>query len=752
MCGIAGVLRLDRTDVGRDAHSALRAMGEQIAHRGPDDEQLYCDGPLGVLFRRLSIVDLDGGRQPLVNEDGSLALVVNGEIYNYPELYAELRDRHQFRTRSDSEVILHLYEEHGLGFLDRLNGMYAIALWDRREQRLILARDRLGIKPLYYSVARDRLIFGSELKALLAWPDCPREVDWAAALPGLQRVFTEATTSYFAGIEHLPGGSVLVADARRGAVEVRRYWQLPLPGDDELAADTRSDAEIVAGYGDLLADAVRINLRSDVEIGVFLSGGIDSVSVAALAARERPLHTFSVLGLSTLTNGDAAAAHRAARHLDLPNHQVLFQWHDGKFSPADWKRLLWLVETPLCEAEHLYKFHLHRYARAHRPGLKVMLTGQGSDEFNGGYGRVWQPGVPAEAQSWSGFMAALRAYERWSLERPELRTLEERAGKPVVRSELLAALAGRALARHPWHFHATEAIGALQQYNLWHEDRTAAGNNVENRVPFLDHRLVEYTMRVPPARREALFWDKRILREAVRGLVPEELRERVKVPFFFGEDTRYTRRMIFELLMADDRALVREALGDGEHPVLDVHAVEEALEAVPRDPEYAGLDPLLVLVNMALLERMARDLPAPPAASAAEVLPAVTINDWDSEQPQIALRLAHRRAEIDLDLVPVFPAGTYLVREDNTAIAAPVSFLVVGEQIQFFFDEAECGPWVRVLRRVDGKRTLRELLAELQLAEVDVRKYLEEALDYRVLTLVRPETDPADEVSGAAAD
>lgn len=735
MCGIAGIIRLDGSVVGQDVHPRLRAMGDQIAHRGPDDEQLYTDGPLGALFRRLAIVDLDGGRQPLFNEDGTLMLVVNGEVYNYPELAAPLRGRHQFRSDSDSEVILHLYEEHGLGFLDKLNGMYAIALWDRREQRLILARDRLGIKPLYYNHTPGRLIFGSEIKALLAWPDCPRALDWAAALPGFGRVLRRGASSYFTDVEPLPGGHVLVADARRGTVDVRAYWQLPAPTAEEFAADARTDADIVAGYRELLADAVHINLRADVEVGVFLSGGIDSVSVSALAARERPLHTFSVLGQSTLTNGDAAAAHRAARHYGLPNHQVLFDWHAGACGPDEWRRLLWLCETPLCEAEMLYKFHLHRYARAVRPGLKVMLTGQGSDEFNGGYCRGWQPSLPPEEQRWDHFMRALRLHERAALVPPELHTVETRVGQLVVRDEFLAGLAGHPLAAHPWRYNAGQVAGMLQQYNLWHEDRTAAGNAIENRVPFLDHRLVEYCLRIPPARYEALLWDKRVLRDAMIGLVPDDLRERVKVPFFHGDDVRYTHRMIHDILVADDRALLREARGDGAHPVLDWDALDRVFADLPRDPEYTALDAALVLVNAALLERMASSLPAPPAATAAEVLPALAIADWDAELPQLQLRLARRRPDLGLDHVLAFPDNTYLVREDNLHITAPMSFLVVDQQIKYFFAEAEVGPWLRVLRSIDGARTLREILADLQLGEADIRKHLEEALEYQVVTL-----------------
>ena len=736
MCGIAGVLRFNGAEVGLDAHASLRAMGAQIAHRGPDDEQLYCDGPLGVLFRRLSIVDLPGGRQPLFNEDGTLMLVVNGEIYNYPELYASLRDRHHFRSRSDSEVILHLYEEHGLGFLDRLNGMYAIALWDRREQRLILARDRLGIKPLYYSVSGDRLIFGSEVKALLAWPDCPREADWEGALSTSMDVYRGGPISYFKGIEYLPGGSVLVADPRRGTTTVRKYWDPPRPTEDELRADARSNEEIVTGYREILEDAVHINFRADVEVGVFLSGGIDSVSVSALAAQDQPFHTFSVLSLSTLTNGDAGAAHRAAQHLGLPNHQVLFRWQDRSFSPEEWKRLLWLCETPQCGAEHLYKYHLHRYARANRPGLKVMLTGQGSDELNGGYCRSWLSHMPADEQSWAGFMDLLRTYERKLVERSDLSFIDKRFGFPLLRTGYLASLGGRELSRHPWLYNTEYILNTLQQYNLWHEDRTAAGNSIENRVPFLDHRLVEYCLRVPPAKYEALFWEKRILRDAVSPHVPAELRERPKCPFFHGDDARYTNRMMYDLLVAEDQALVREALGEvgADHPVLDRRAIDRAIAELPGDPEYGGVEDLFLLINMALLEKMARELPmAPAAVDPPEALPEVLIEDWEAQEPQLALQLARRRADIDLDQVPVFPANTYLVREDNVAKTSPVSLLVVDEKIKFFFDEAECGDWVQVLRRVDGKRTLREILAELQVGEADVRKFLEEALDYRVI-------------------
>ena len=386
MCGLAGILKKNG-EISPEIEPILRTMGNQIAYRGPDDEQIFINDSFGGVFRRLSIVDVAGGRQPLFNEDGSLMLMVNGEIYNHHDLKSRLKEPHQFRTQSDCEIILHLYEEKGEDFLSDLNGMFALVLWDKKKQRLILARDRLGIKPLYYTESNQRLLFGSEIKALLAYPDCPREFDWVEALSHQhQRMSPDnSLPSFFKDINYLPAGSLLIADVPANNITVKRYWHLTPLSDEEYALDTRTEQEMIAGYGELLADSVKLRLMADVEVGLFLSGGIDSVSVAALASPHQKLHTFSVLSQSTFQNGDARAGHIAAKYLGMPNHQLLYSWHDNPFTPEHWKALLWLCETPLCNAEHLYKYHLHRYAKNLRPALKVILLGQGSDEFNGGY-------------------------------------------------------------------------------------------------------------------------------------------------------------------------------------------------------------------------------------------------------------------------------------------------------------------------------------------------------------------------------
>lgn len=738
MCGFAGILKTDGLPLVPEIEPVLHAMGKSIAYRGPDDEQFYQDDTLGAVFRRLSIVDVDGGRQPLFNEDRSIILMVNGEIYNHRELRSSLKDPHHFRTRSDAEIILHLYEEMGTDFLSHLNGMFALALWDTRRRQLILARDRMGIKPLFYTFSQERLLFGSEIKALLAHPDCPREFDWEAALsfsmPHLS--VNNPLPSFFKDIHHLPGGALLIAEPDNGQIRQERYWTLELPSDDEFAADDRTETEMIQGYGELLADAVKLRLMADVEIGLFLSGGIDSVSVATFASRDQALQTFSVLSQSTLQNRDAYAAHQAAAHLGLPNHQVLFSWHDNPFTPASWKSLLWVTETHLCNAEQLYKFHLHRYARACRPNLKVILLGQGSDEFNGGYGTTLlgenYPERGEDEKDWPHFMDLMRDYEKSFL--MSSANTDAAQYTNLLNPGFLAECSGSTAQGHPWWHHIRMYQAHLQIYNLWHEDRTAAGNSIENRVPFLDHRLVEYTAAIPPRDYAAMFWDKRILREAMRQHLPQDLAERPKVPFFCGEDVRYTRRMMYELLAADDRALLREAFGDadGSHPVFERDAIEHLITDIPDDPEYEDMSLLLQFTNMGLLAQMAKTA-APVTGDTIPVLRNLPSEEWDEDE--IALRLALRRKDITPDRIPELTEGVLLLTTGSLANTEPPCWhILINGVIEYDLYEDEMAEWIAVLRRMDGKRSLGDILGELELTPPSIRKHLEEALDYGIIS------------------
>ncbi len=304
---------------------------------------------------------------------------------------------------------------------------------------------------------------------------------------------------------------------------------------------------------------------ADVPCGVFLSGGIDSVAVAYFASKHETLHTFSVLSQSTLTNGDAPTAHAAAKAFGLPNHMVLFDWRTLDVSPSLWRTILWKVETPIAGAEQFYKYLLHTHARERVPGLKVMLLGSGSDEFNGGYSKAVFNSV--KDPSWHTFELTLEAYERESLLQQSgawNAYANVRIGEhPLISQDFLAQLAHQRRYETPWYGYRDMYRRLMQMYQLWHEDRTSAANGIEARVPFLDHRLVELTYGVPAALHQDLFWDKTILREALAGSISDQFCQRPKTPFFVGEDLRYTRRLLYNLLCADGQALLEEAIDEG---------------------------------------------------------------------------------------------------------------------------------------------------------------------------------------------
>ena len=621
MCGIAGIVARGGTlDVERQrAH--VRAMLSAIAHRGPDDETITDDQQRVVLgFCRLSIVDVAGGRQPVASEDQRVLAIANGEVYNHRDLRAALGSEHVFRSASDCEVIPHLYEEHGLDFVDHLNGMYGIALWDTAERRLVLVRDRLGVKPLYYHVTPDALIFCSELKGLFAHPDVPIRFDWPHALEFLHRRWIGTPhgrpTPWFQGIEYLPAGHVVTV-ASDGQIGERAYWALPR----EVESEPRSEAQWVDGYRELLHDAVRLQLAADVEVGLFLSGGIDSVAIAHLARHHADFHTFSIASPGTYETGDLTAAADAAATLGVQHHEALMD--DGFEMTIDgWRELVRIVEQPLCTIEQLYKYRLHRFAKSVRPDLKVILLGQGSDEMNGGYGYFWlaRNAPPDAPRDWPTFITSVRRSQLRAMAtygNPSLLKLVEMFAEPLLSREYVASFGDQRFEDDPWIYYLDMQRHMLQRYNLWHEDRTAAANSIENRVPFLDHRIAEYTARIPPSQREALLWDKAILRRAFAGQLAERYTARPKVPFVLMTKSPRAIAPVWDLLRANDYAIVEAALDDSTEAkhIFDRDALRNSARSIRDRTE---VDWIMMLLSMCFIERVMREarqpavIPAPP--------------------------------------------------------------------------------------------------------------------------------------------
>lgn len=537
MCGISGFISFDPDLTGVEERKEILAlMSRAIARRGPDDAQFYDDGVLSLVFRRLSIIDVQGGRQPIWNEDNTLMVAVNGEIYNHQELRSGLSSTHDFSTQSDSEVVLHLYEEYGEEGIEKLNGMFAFVLWDKKNKKLILVRDRLGIKPLYYCELENGLVFSSELKALLMHPQCPSELNWADLKQvGIQQ--KERVSSYMKGIHHLPAGSLLTLSPGE-RIEIRKYWSI----ESCMREDERFDSgqKYCETYGRLICDSITRQLMSDVPIGIFLSGGIDSSLIAAVAAQSnKNVHCFTVAERTTVSSGDIQQAIRLCKDLGVTLHAAYMDTSEiaRRFRLRDLERMILLMESPRFDPEWLFKYELHKFAKKQVPDIKVILIGQGADEFAGGYSNQMDSGM----HDWDEYIESIVApsIKEFVLANNEIPGRFE----PYFEDEHVEWLAKGRLDNYRTEMRLL--VNQLQYFNLWHEDRTSSYNGLETRVPYLDHRLVELLASIPESLHCELFWDKKIVREALYKQVSTYPKDKEKVPFFSIQDDSSIDELVY---------------------------------------------------------------------------------------------------------------------------------------------------------------------------------------------------------------
>lgn len=546
MCGIAGILR----EQGQRVDPAdLRSLAGALAHRGPDDEGFHTDGNLGLAHRRLSILDLTpAGHQPMCNEDGSVWVVYNGQLFDFAPLRDRLEGRgHVFRSRTDTEVLVHLYEEKGCDLVDEVDGMFAFALWDARRRRLLLARDRAGIKPLLYAETPGGLVFASELRALLALPWLPRDVDELGVVRFLYQSSVPGEASVIRGIRKLPPAHRLIAEDGRSRIE--RYWSL----EQGAAGDGGSLEAAAAELEARLESAVRTHLVADVPVGAFLSGGLDSTAVTRAAVRlvGPTLQTFSARFADERADEGPHAAEVAAT-LGTVHHEILL----GPELGASLPEVIEAGDEPLAVASALA---LHRLARFARERVKVVLTGDGADELLAGYpwrhepeigrgsrpasflralgltaarslrgSRAGRPGLPAQL-AFRAFRLLGRPDERYA-EMVDLFTPEE--------MEALVEPAAAALAREAWRTNPVRVRYAdggggdevnrrlradfattLVDEMLTKVDRMTMAAGLEARVPFLDRGLVEWAFRLP-GRHKVRGDGKRILRRALAPSFP----------------------------------------------------------------------------------------------------------------------------------------------------------------------------------------------------------------------------------------
>ncbi len=570
MCGICGEFFLD-PDRAADA-ARVAAMQQAIAHRGPNDDGQFISGPCGLGFRRLSIIDLEGGHQPIPNEDETVWVTLNGEIYNHPELRRELEARgHRFRTRSDTEVIAHLYEEHGTDFVTHLRGMFGIALYDVRQRRLVLARDRLGIKPVYWTEKNGGLVYGSEIKALLAHPDVAAAPNESGIFQFLLLRHSLQPDTLFAGIHKLPAASILEADT--GGVRLHNYWQLRHP-----SPLIHEPAEAAARYEQALGEAVDSHLLADVPLGLFLSGGLDSSVLAALVQQRvgRPLVCFTA-GFEGAGDETGHAA-RVARHVGATHRRIAIQAPP----PEILEELVWHLDEPLGDPACLPTWLLSREAARE---VRVVLTGEGSDETNAGYAKFLRYALFHRRSTvmhgarllWPLLRRLPPARRRFEHYAPLWQARDE-LGRLLANDQIATCIPGSPFARltpgllpcetltrarlqaeldtcdssDPVQrmLHFSRAV-FMREDLLMKVDRMTMAHGLEARVPYLDHRLAEVSAGLAPNVLLAGGRTKAVLRGLAERLLPAEIAQRRQHGFlvplagwFQGDFAAYARGLL----------------------------------------------------------------------------------------------------------------------------------------------------------------------------------------------------------------
>ena len=593
MCGINGIALSSRARTSINER-VLEQMRDVLTHRGPDDYGIFIDGNVGLGHRRLSIVDVAAGHQPMTNEDGSLQIVYNGEIYNHADYRSGLEARgHVYRTRCDTETILHLYEEDGPRVVESLRGMFAFAIWDEKKRQLLLARDRLGIKPLYYAHTADgSLYFASEIKSLLAAQAVTPEINYPALPDYLANHATSGEETLFRGVKRLlPGHTLLWRD---GQVRIEKYWDMNL-ADDDHEAGHRSDEDYIEEWTELFRTSVRLRLMADVPLGMFLSGGIDSSAIAAVMSEmvNEPIKTFSVAFDDREAN-ELEFARLVARTYKTDHHELVV-------SPEDFfavlPKLVWHEDEPVAFPASVPLYFVSRLAQRH---VKVVLTGEGSDELLGGYERYYKtvynlrlgaryhqvtteamrnavgrfiqsrsPGstvrrkltrtflcLPLDIESiyFDNFSVFSRAMQQ-DLLTPETK---ERTGGiyPYATAIKYIGPTGNGSSLNRWLY---ADIKTYLHELLMKQDQMSMAASIESRVPFLDHKLVEFSMRLPERMKLRGLTTKYILRRSMKDILPDQILKRPKMgfPVPLASWFRGRFRSVIDEYVLSERALSR---------------------------------------------------------------------------------------------------------------------------------------------------------------------------------------------------
>jgi asparagine synthase (glutamine-hydrolysing) len=558
MCGITGFMR--RKKECKDPAGLINDMTMRLTHRGPDDSGVFMDDDIALGHRRLSIIDLNNGRQPIKNEDGSIIVILNGEIYNYTELSLDLKEKgHSFNTKSDTETIVHLYEEKGADCVKLLNGIFAFALWDKRKRKLLLARDRLGVKPLHYMDLNGHFVFGSEIKSILEYPYFDRQIDTASLAKYLVYEFVPAPNSIFKGIKKLPPAHILELDAESGRINMTQYWNPDFIDKFSGISEEDASSELLR----IMRRVVRRELISDVPLGLFLSGGIDSSALAVLMSETGQVNAFCV-GFDEPSFDESSYARRVAKHLGIKYNEKIFTSADvcGNIETvADF------LDEPMADPSILPTYLLSKFARRN---ITVAFGGDGGDELFVGYDTYQAHRIADYYRAMPRFLKSCASHiiDRLPVSTSNM-SLDFKLNKfmdgincdPAIRNavwlgafkdtDISGVISGDIKPDRSAIFEDIEALYPeierikdpieqiqyldlrfyLQDDILVKVDRASMANSLEVRVPFLNHELVDFVTRLPPNMKLQGLKTKFILKKALKDKIPADILARNKKGF-----------------------------------------------------------------------------------------------------------------------------------------------------------------------------------------------------------------------------
>jgi len=653
----------------------------------------------------------------------------SGEIYNLNEIATLIHDA-SVNMHDKAALVLNLILKKGIQSVERINGQFLILYYNKQEKRLYIINDHFGIHQLYYYQHQDFFLFGSEIKLLLAHPACPKEIDWEASLkrPTANNVLYcgRSYKTYFKEINLLPPACVLTVNVENRECKIENYLKERFRGKYDYSADNRTSTGVMEEYISLLEDAVKIRAADGDVCYSLLSGGLDSSAIGGLAARHKPVQTFSIITQLTWAEGFTRICNRLSRDLQIKNSQFLVPVHELFFDYELAKKRVWRAESPVNHTDAFTKTLLHYAIKKVRPEVTALLTGTGSDQLNGGLARWVVNDTELKENKWEDFYTAIIDVENQKLVSRKDEPLWFR--RHLINRDYLVSLSGNNVEENPWMFYVDSALHAQTYTLVWDEVRASSFHGHTTRFPFLDFRFLPFISKIPPRLHKDLFFDKQILREPLKKILPEYVIEKPKVAAMNPDyDLNFK---LFNFLTATPEKIIEEALGDinQPHPVINKKELVKKIIKLQQEPQISEWYDVMHIINTGFLAQLPyKDEKDLDIESSMHEVQEILFDDVEKTKVFLQERLSIKKEKIDLEK-PLSLAEGCLLLHDKTS---DKYFLAKDNTLAFEIEEQ---PWIDFLNTIDNQKSIQQLLNETKIEYGAIEEYLDTAVKEKILT------------------